>query len=1268
MKPPHALVDGLPQPWPSAVWGVVGWLAAHQSPDGRWAAETFDRWCDGLSIDRTKPLPGAGETRHDVAVTSLALCANLGAGWTNRDRHPVAATVGRGLRWLKSQQAENGRIRQPGVDESLEAHALATLALTEAYGMTRSRLYREPSRRALLHLLETQGKDGAWLRADGSGEVDVLGTFWALFPLKSLQGIERDAERRGRKALGLATEQQAFARFRPWLNAHTDPATGIVTAPPSSNARPGENPLVLTAAGLLARIFLGDDPRKDALVKKAAAYLAKHPPTAEDGDPASDGLYHYFGTIGLFQVGGPAWKIWYGKLKTKVVDTRHDEGSICDLLNSWDPRGAWTRPRGRVAATALAELCLQVYYRYRKWEGSKSRVSRRAPHRVLVGTWKRSTLPSHAVKFEDHLGRALPIEAAHLSAEIHGVRARVVMDLWVRNPLKGQTEGGLRLRLPDGAAPYYLAFGETQVTQAIPFAPTADVMTSVPTLHARATGAWGTVREARMAPTDRSRRTLRELVRGGNDPALLTWAGAGVFDLGIFPLLPHKLHRVVLGYEVDLTSLGDHYELCLDLPEDVPDVAAALAVRGARARTLPEAPVLDGVRRWVNPAQRAIRVLVDAPGDVVLQGTDAAGREYVAAWIEPDVAALSSGVAAPRAIFLLDASASIEAEHFSTRLRLLEALLAANRPALGEFAVGVFDTRVRWWRDGFTENTPENVEALMAFADSLELGGATDLTRALAEASALEGECDVFLLSDGVATWGGMELSDLARAHGKDRRIFAYRTGLEGEAAPLMATLTEATGGALVSVLGENDVPAAAIAHRYGVWRITDLAIPGVTDLFAVGRPLTIHHGQQLRLVGRGRPEEGAVLTLGLQRGPEDKTLRVTLPEAIPSGMAARAYGAAAVTELEALGEPVWEEAYAYASHFRVVRGSASLLMLETEKDYERFGFDEVDHAPQVEGTPVRPLLPTLEPARLPDPREGLLAIMDAVRDVRDGRFVLPSDLFDDLARVPTERLALPRVTLDDEKETPSLREIGGRLDLHPESLEALLGAAFAAWEAGQPERAYRALHCGLPKHAGSRLLLWQLARMAEELHLGEQALVWYEAALGLARSHGDLIEIVVRDYNRFLRHVLEGRRAPSLQAFARARARSLEQLGLDAEADLVVMLVASAPREDLELCLIDEQGRRSYRKYHDLSDGAFYAGRTERGRGPKMFVAPQARPGSYTIEVVYANRCAASENWPIRAQVIIVRDWGRPSERMTIRTVVVRDPGEAFPVALPPR
>ncbi len=129
-----------------AVEDALKWLAAHQSPDGAWEAEGFRRWCDGKPASGEGP-DGAGKATYDVGVTGFSLLAFLGAGYTNRSEGPFGKVVSNGLKYLRNVQDAEGCFGARASGHYVYNHAIASLAMVEAYGMTGSSIYRSPRRR-----------------------------------------------------------------------------------------------------------------------------------------------------------------------------------------------------------------------------------------------------------------------------------------------------------------------------------------------------------------------------------------------------------------------------------------------------------------------------------------------------------------------------------------------------------------------------------------------------------------------------------------------------------------------------------------------------------------------------------------------------------------------------------------------------------------------------------------------------------------------------------------------------------------------------------------------------------------------------------------------------------------------------------------------------------------------------------------------------------------------------------------------------------------
>jgi hypothetical protein len=116
----------------------------------------------------------------------------------------------------------------------------------------------------------------------------------------------------------------------------------------------------MTSVGMLCRQFMGtrnDDPT----VRGAAGYLLEHlPHGGKRADPKTF-YYWYYGTLAMFQYGGPEWRRWNAAMKANLLGSQRTDG---DAAGSWDPQGRYDRLAGRVYTTAMGALTLEVYYRY----------------------------------------------------------------------------------------------------------------------------------------------------------------------------------------------------------------------------------------------------------------------------------------------------------------------------------------------------------------------------------------------------------------------------------------------------------------------------------------------------------------------------------------------------------------------------------------------------------------------------------------------------------------------------------------------------------------------------------------------------------------------------------------------------------------------------------------------------------------------------------------------------------------------------------------
>jgi hypothetical protein len=315
-----------------AVNQALQWLAAHQSEDGRWASAGFDDDCGECG--------GKGRFETDIATTGLALLCFLGADHTHVKDGPYRDRVSRALNWMLTQIKADGDLRG---SETMYSHGIATIALSEALGMTHDDRLEEPVRRAIAFIVGARNRDtdaGGWRYEPGQmGDTSVLG--WQVMAMIS-----------GRRA-GIEVDDAALRAARNWIDH-----VSLAQRPGRYAYQPGQRfTPSMTAEGLFVLQLIGvsrEEPRMSGSVE----YVLEHPPHWDD---RPNTYYWYYATLALFQHQGDAWTRWNDALKQVLLAHQRTSGPAA---GSWDPHDNWSRIGGRVYQTALCTLCLEVYYRY----------------------------------------------------------------------------------------------------------------------------------------------------------------------------------------------------------------------------------------------------------------------------------------------------------------------------------------------------------------------------------------------------------------------------------------------------------------------------------------------------------------------------------------------------------------------------------------------------------------------------------------------------------------------------------------------------------------------------------------------------------------------------------------------------------------------------------------------------------------------------------------------------------------------------------------
>ena len=336
------------------------WLYHHQEPDGYW--------------DRLKYGGHENESAAEhVGVTGLALLAFLGAGHTER-HGKYKDTVQRAVAWLRSKQQADGLWGPNGwrggfkQDGNAYRNVIATMALSEAAGMSRIPKTRAAAQRAVEGIVARQEPYGAFGYGVGSEARhinDTSVTIWAAMALKSA------------KVAGLSVPGTSFEGVLNWVDHAQDLSDarpgdyayrggrtgyrGTMAGSVSPRNRTVRIKNLLTAAGGLIRIFWGQPVTHPGIVGPANILLEESLP----GRSGRTSYYEcYYATLLIFQKGGEHWKQWNVALQSTLL-AEQQPGDPRQLGGSWNPDCDNIVSRGgRVFSTSLCVLSLEVYYRY----------------------------------------------------------------------------------------------------------------------------------------------------------------------------------------------------------------------------------------------------------------------------------------------------------------------------------------------------------------------------------------------------------------------------------------------------------------------------------------------------------------------------------------------------------------------------------------------------------------------------------------------------------------------------------------------------------------------------------------------------------------------------------------------------------------------------------------------------------------------------------------------------------------------------------------
>ncbi len=437
-----------------------------------------------------------------------------------------------------------------------------------------------------------------------------------------------------------------------------------------------------------------------------------------------------------------------------------------------------------------------------------------------------------------------------------------------------------------------------------------------------------TWQEAEVVEKQRARVTYEQFLHQRKDPALLEQGAGNEFAVRIFPIAARERREIAITYAEAAGGAAPYRLRLAGLPAvgriDARVFAAGKPVGSFTAEgEAPKGDLVVASSRWASRGPSAVRA-----GESLITRVRVPGEGASAAPIES-------------AVILFDTSASLALD-FDRALAALRAVVGGLAPAT-PLRVAAFDQDVALVFEGQAGRFDDASIARLRARGAL---GASDVGAALAWAGATARRVGgqrhrVIVVSDGVATAGGHTaeaLSAAARRLADDgvERIDAVAVGGIRDQTLLASMTRGALGRAGVVVAVEEG--AAVVNRKLGQTTLSkfEIAIDGAT-------------WSHPRLIEGAQPGDEIVVHATVPAGTEARVrllgaeIRPRVHQG-PAPLVERSVAAAKVQSLLASSEGTEDSRRAaiveLSTKHRIVSPHTSLLVLETDADYERFQID----------------------------------------------------------------------------------------------------------------------------------------------------------------------------------------------------------------------------------------------------------------------------------------------------------------------------------------
>ncbi|MBL6764127.1 MAG: terpene cyclase/mutase family protein [Verrucomicrobiae bacterium] len=299
--------------------GALRYLASKQQPNGSWSA----------SEERNK---------YNIAMTGYVLMAFQSAGHLPGEGE-FGESVTRGMNYLLDIISPEGLYGSGRDGQYMYSHGIATIALAELYGQSRSPTILAKLQSVVRLIVSAQadaeGHEGGWRYRPIAKDADISVTVLQLVAI------------RGAKNAGLDVPQKTIDDAVAYVKRCYKEDEGGFCYQPNREAG-----FARTAAAIYSLQVCG--LYEDPMVKAGSKFLFE----AQRADHEWFTYGNFYAAPAQYMIGGDTWKKWYADVKNILLDqVIDDKGAIY-----WEARG-----RGGVGATfttAVYTMILSMPYHY----------------------------------------------------------------------------------------------------------------------------------------------------------------------------------------------------------------------------------------------------------------------------------------------------------------------------------------------------------------------------------------------------------------------------------------------------------------------------------------------------------------------------------------------------------------------------------------------------------------------------------------------------------------------------------------------------------------------------------------------------------------------------------------------------------------------------------------------------------------------------------------------------------------------------------------